>query len=177
MRKSAACQLAGNLYPAQSFAPTRLNVADRPTRGKEVREPASFSVLDFLTLEEVRKLHWEKVSKGTAGWIRLCILLSILCPSEACGSEQLVGVSALSLGLPVASGLSSSPWNFASCLAFCLWILFQWTTFKLLMLACCACFVPQRSNLHYLGSRWFFPILVILSFTSVGGAHRAYDWC
>ena len=36
LRKGAAWQIAGGLYPALGFAPTRLNTADDPSRGNEV---------------------------------------------------------------------------------------------------------------------------------------------
>ena len=38
LQKTSVLQLAGRLYPAYHFCPSRLNVADDPTRHKEVRE-------------------------------------------------------------------------------------------------------------------------------------------
>ena len=38
MQKTSVLQLAGRLYPSYHFCPSRLNVADDPTRHKEVRK-------------------------------------------------------------------------------------------------------------------------------------------
>ena len=40
LRKAAAWQIGGGLYPGYGFAPTRLNTADAPTRVRDLPDPA-----------------------------------------------------------------------------------------------------------------------------------------
>ena len=74
LRKAAACQLAGNLYPSHSYAPTKLNVADDPIRDQNIREAAPTSILDFLSADEVRSAFWNLERRPVANWIRITIL-------------------------------------------------------------------------------------------------------
>ena len=48
LAKAASVQLAGGLYEAFHFGPTRLNVSDAPTRDKALPPTARCSLLDFL---------------------------------------------------------------------------------------------------------------------------------
>ena len=70
---------------ARSFAPTKLNVADGPTREAELRESSPLSVLDFLSPSDLRQLHWEKTARPSANWIRLVILACATQPVDASG--------------------------------------------------------------------------------------------
>ena len=47
LRRAAAIQVAFGLYPSLGFAPTRLNVADDPTRDHSLREPCRHSLLEL----------------------------------------------------------------------------------------------------------------------------------
>ena len=78
LRKAAAIQVASGLYGSVGFAPTRLNVADDPTRDVAVRQPAMRSILEGSSLEFIQKLHSLQFSRVSAGWIRLVILLGFL---------------------------------------------------------------------------------------------------
>ena len=78
LRKAAAIQVASGLYGSVGFAPTRLNVADDPTRDVAVRQPALRSILEGASLESIQKLHSLQFSRVLAGWIRLVILLGFL---------------------------------------------------------------------------------------------------
>ena len=81
--KSCSYLVAGNLHPAYGFAPTRLNVADAPTRQRELPTPADLSIVDFYALAQ---LHSFQFSRAAAGWIRLFILLTFcLEPVEGAG--------------------------------------------------------------------------------------------
>ena len=77
LRKSAALQICGGLYSALGFAPTRLNTADDPTRDAVLRESCSSSCISHLQPNVVQKLHALQVSRPTAGWIRLVLLLGL----------------------------------------------------------------------------------------------------
>ena len=83
LRKSAALQICGGLYSSLGFAPTRLNTADDPTRDAVLRESCSSSRISHLQPHVVQKLHALQVSRPTAGWIRLVLLLGLLPVSDA----------------------------------------------------------------------------------------------
>ncbi|CAK0829180.1 unnamed protein product [Prorocentrum cordatum] len=77
LEKSCALQIAGSLYPSYSFAPSRLNVADDPTRHQAVRA-ACRPRPDWL--EHADLLDWLltrlPTAKTCAAWMRLvCLLL------------------------------------------------------------------------------------------------------
>eukprot|EP00438_Fugacium_kawagutii_P033672 Skav204069 [mRNA] locus=scaffold3:515457:529911:- [translate_table: standard] len=177
LRRSAACQLAGNLYPSQSFAPTRLNVADDPTRERQLRQPSQFSILDFLTLEEVRGLHWRRASKGVAGWIRLCILLSVLSQAESswtfpsalhCSSQT----SGLGSGILTSDGSPGfdPSWLSDSFLSFWAWVSGLWICLLcgFVSSACfCCLLLDPKNGPHHFGGRWLASLMVLSSFTSV----------
>ena len=74
LKRGAALQIAGGLYPALGFAPTRLNVADAPTREKELPSPCDHSLISLLDLRDVQFLHSISISRPAAGWVRLVIL-------------------------------------------------------------------------------------------------------
>ena len=83
LRKAAALQVAGGLYASYSFAPTRLNIADDPTRDAELRPSSKRSCLDGLPPAAVQALNSFNFSGPYAGWIRLCLLLGIFPRSTA----------------------------------------------------------------------------------------------
>lgn len=76
VRKTGATVVAGRIYPAYQFAPTRLNPADHPTRDNEMPEPslsvlpADASLEELLDFAEVNML-----SHPAANWIRLFTLV------------------------------------------------------------------------------------------------------
>ena len=102
LRKAAALAVSSGLYGSFGFSPTRLNTADDPTRDRAIRAPSTSSWVDSVDLEVVRALHARQFSRPVAGWIRLFILVSLFCPSEA----FFVGCDALAL-CDVASSFSS----------------------------------------------------------------------
>ena len=83
-KKSAAIQLAFGLYPGWCFAPTRLNVADDPTRRCALRSPSLLCITKKLSAAQLQAVHSHLLSRWAANWSRLVILL-IICqsPSEA----------------------------------------------------------------------------------------------
>ena len=77
LRRAAALSVGGGIYPAYVFGPTRLNVADDPSRDVQIRPPASHSVLHGLSEETVVRLcGLAGSSKVKAGWLRLSLLVS-----------------------------------------------------------------------------------------------------
>lgn len=64
-----SCCYSDSTYPFPSFAPTKLNVADDPTRDVEIRRPCKFSLWDSVPLEVPRKLHSSGLSRPLANWI------------------------------------------------------------------------------------------------------------
>ena len=78
LRKAAALQICGGLYSSLGFAPTRLNTADDPTRDVPLRPSCELSCLSELPPSVIQKLHSMQLSRPTAGWIRLALLLGCL---------------------------------------------------------------------------------------------------
>lgn len=76
-KRSAALQLSAGLYPGWGFAPTRLNVADDPTRGQKVRAPSSAPLIKFFGAQEIQKLHAPGLVRWAANWARLVILVHL----------------------------------------------------------------------------------------------------
>lgn len=102
--RSCSYQIAGNLYPAYGFAPTRLNTADAPSRDKEAAPSARFSILEVLSSQEVVTVHSHQFSRAAANWIRLYILACIcFCPGAAACAADSTRI------LPRGIGLSSRP--------------------------------------------------------------------
>ena len=97
LRKAAAIAVSSGLYGSFGFAPTRLNVADDPTRDKSIRESSSFSWVEHMPLDFVQTLHSRQFSRPVCGWIRFYILLSLLVQSEAFCPFDLEPVCAPSL--------------------------------------------------------------------------------
>ena len=83
LKRSAAVQLAFDTYPASCFAPTRLNVADDPTRDLEIRESCSRSFIGLFDAKTLRDLCRMRLKRSHANWVRLCILLTCLPCCEA----------------------------------------------------------------------------------------------
>lgn len=83
LRKSAALQIVGGLYPSFGFAPTRLNTADDPTRLSDLRPPSLHSICDLLPASTLKSLHATSYTRFVAGWLRLSILLLCLRSTEA----------------------------------------------------------------------------------------------
>ena len=77
LRRSGAIVVAGCLYPSYHFGPTRLNVADCPTRDYEL-PPACLSVIpedaDLGRLLDLCSLS--NLNRRAANWVRLFLLLA-----------------------------------------------------------------------------------------------------
>ena len=84
-KRATAIQAVCEIYPGWNFAPTRLNVADDPTRAVKVRTAAGRSIVDHLTQTEMQKLHAPGLARWSSNWARLSILLIILSSSVANG--------------------------------------------------------------------------------------------
>ena len=76
LRRTSAVAVAGCLYPAYHFGPTRLNIADCPTRDSELPSPCkSFSELlpavrDLYAISNVGPLR-----RFASNWVRLFLLV------------------------------------------------------------------------------------------------------
>eukprot|EP00435_Cladocopium_sp_Y103_P072682 s1267_g41.t1 len=83
LKKSAALQVAFGLYPSLGFAPTKLNVADDPTRDTPLRptDASSFSIA--VPPQFLAQLHALPLSRPAAKWVRLVVLLIVLSRAEA----------------------------------------------------------------------------------------------
>ena len=81
-RRSAAIQTMACLYPVWNFAPTRLNVADDPTRDAPIRCPLPSSLLQVPGIDFL-ELHSVGLRRSYANWIRLTLLLAHCTSVEA----------------------------------------------------------------------------------------------
>ena len=86
LRKSAAYQIAGNIYPSLGFSPTRLNVADDPTRSVDLRQSSPHAILDYLKLDDALILHGHALRRPFANWLRL-VILAYCCELSAAGTS------------------------------------------------------------------------------------------
>jgi len=76
VRKTGATVVAGRLYPAYQFAPTRLNPADHPTRDNALPPPLLSSLSSSPCLEELLDFaEISMLSRPAANWVRLVVLL------------------------------------------------------------------------------------------------------
>lgn len=80
--RSAALQIIFDLFPVWRFCPTRLNVADDPTRDVAVRSCVRFSFRGSQVCD-LAELHSVGLKRFAANWIRLVLLASAFLPSRA----------------------------------------------------------------------------------------------
>jgi hypothetical protein len=76
-RKAGVLQVAADLYPGWVFGPTRLNVADDPTRDADLRGRALLSFLASFDIHDLQKIHNVALSKPVANFVRLVLLILI----------------------------------------------------------------------------------------------------
>lgn len=111
LQKAAACQLAGDIYPAITFGPTRIIPADAPSRDREIEEPVPHSILSNIATATIPELHDCRLPRPYANWVRLSLLV--------CFSN--IPASAASPSYP-----SASPSGFA----------LSWTVLLCLLIGC-----------------------------------------
>ena len=102
--KAAAWQIAGGIYTGFVHAPTALNIADDPTRMRDIRPPVSSSLvhcLDHHLLADA--FGFSGLSSTSAAWIRLSLLLA------AKGSSGSLGSLVWALGQPLRKTFPPSP--------------------------------------------------------------------
>eukprot|EP00435_Cladocopium_sp_Y103_P070682 s107_g35.t2 len=82
LKRAAAWCIGFDLYPAWPYVPTRLNVADDPTRGSDPRAPVASSIVATVGLD-VAKFAGSALRRFAANWARLCLLMLSSCPVTA----------------------------------------------------------------------------------------------
>ena len=87
-KKAGALQLAADLYPGWCFGPTRLNVADDPTRDVRIRAPSSFSLIHGFGNHDLQRIHSLALSRPAANLLRLVLLYLLLNPCKAFGEYE-----------------------------------------------------------------------------------------
>ena len=93
-KRSMSLQLGFGLYPGWGFAPTRLNVADDPTRRVALRKPVAHPLLDFLDPRNIQVVHTRALSRWAANWARLALLMFFLHVQGADGLDLDLRLSA-----------------------------------------------------------------------------------
>ena len=118
LKKAAAIQVAFGIYMSYGFAPTKLNLADDPTRDQPLRSTDAPSI-GSLPVDRLAQLHSVGLSASSARWVRLALLLTL--PTSCSGYTTKhfcdLGISSPS-DLPSAYGF----WTLA--LIFACWIFF-----------------------------------------------------
>ena len=76
LRRAMAHQIGFDIYPAFAFAPTRLNVADDPTRRVPLRTPSRESLHRVLPLAALHNLGSLRLRRPLASWARLFLVFS-----------------------------------------------------------------------------------------------------
>ena len=91
--RNAALQIAGGLYPTVAFGPTRLNVADDPTRNVRLRAPCKHSLLELLKPQDLYlACSFKQLRRPTANWLRLaCLLVGFKSPRPLVGFLRALG--------------------------------------------------------------------------------------
>jgi hypothetical protein len=78
LRRCGAIMVAGSLYPVMHFGPTRLNVADCPTRDSALPEPCASCVPEGCSFETLMGFaSMGGLNRLAANWVRLVLLLGI----------------------------------------------------------------------------------------------------
>ena len=76
LRRVAAQVVAAGLYVNIPFCPTRLNVADDPTRDQDIRPPVRSSIRKGMTRQDLFDLaSIPKLRRWASNWVRVVILL------------------------------------------------------------------------------------------------------
>ena len=99
LRRSAAYQIAGDLYPSISFGPTRIIPADAPSRDRPFEPPVDHSLMDFLEGDVLPSLHDARLSRPYSNWARLSLLIIFLSIKPAQASSLAPGLSQLPIML------------------------------------------------------------------------------
>eukprot|EP00438_Fugacium_kawagutii_P012665 Skav215620 [mRNA] locus=scaffold666:640257:644840:- [translate_table: standard] len=94
LQRACALQIVADLYPAWIFSPTRLNVADDPTRDSEVRAPLASVLGKGLAKVEAGLLPCG-IRRFVANWIRLTLLASLLQPTASLSVDFALSLSTL----------------------------------------------------------------------------------
>ena len=119
LRKAAALSIAGGVYGSLGFAPTRLNVADDPTRDVSQRLFSRLSISKHLDFATLQALHALQFPRFISGWLRLVILLGCM-PSTLHAFPATVEITS-SISFPCWTWLAL--WIFLSFAIFGIWIL------------------------------------------------------
>ena len=86
LKRIASVQLACGLQVGVIFGPTRLNVADDPTRSTPLRAPSPFSLCSLLRPADVYHAStFKQLSRPSANWLRLACLVVGFRSSEGLG--------------------------------------------------------------------------------------------
>ncbi|OLP87334.1 Protein MEMO1, partial [Symbiodinium microadriaticum] len=77
LAKACSVQLAYGLYTAFGFAPTRLNTADPPSRGRALDPPSGVPLSSCLPPEAVHGLGELRLRRGLSSWARLVLAVTL----------------------------------------------------------------------------------------------------
>ena len=76
LRRISACQVTFGLYLTTPFCPTRLNIADDPTRERELRQPVVGCGWKTMSKQELWDIAMlPRLRRWASNWLRLMLLL------------------------------------------------------------------------------------------------------
>ena len=84
LMRSAALQVSFGLFIAYGFAPTRLNVADDPTRFAALRAPARHRLFESLPAPAWHSLSALRMRRPLASWARLFLFVALAGSRDRC---------------------------------------------------------------------------------------------
>ncbi|OLP94779.1 hypothetical protein AK812_SmicGene23172 [Symbiodinium microadriaticum] len=90
LMRSSALQVAFGLFVAYGFAPTRLNIADDPTRFVDLRAPSSRRLFESLPAPVWHAVSAVRMRRPVASWARLFLLVAFDSPSDKAFLESLL---------------------------------------------------------------------------------------
>ena len=166
LQKAAAIQVACGLYPSLGFAPTKLNVADDPTRDVPLRETDGLCISELLPLDCVADLHSFGLSKFAARWVRLVVLVGLSTGADAAAALSSDDSSEDFWTLDFSSVASAAQSLFGLCQS----CAFAFGLCLLCFVLCSPVSSPQGGRF---GSSWTFLFIaqLILAFGERNGFH------
>ena len=116
LKRACAFCIAADLYPSWIFSPTRLNVADDPSRECDPREAVKWSISKLGGLSVLAALT-KGLRRYAANWVRLCLLALLVSSSSASTLDSIPGLPRTDLLTYWSYGVL---WTFAVSVAFVL---------------------------------------------------------
>lgn len=102
LRRAGSVCVAADLYPGWTYSPTRLNVADDPTRDCDLRDGLAHSLVSSgVSLARLRAPGLRGLRRFAANWARLVLLMTCIVGIKGCDCRS---VAVVDFGWPQEPG-------------------------------------------------------------------------